>query len=141
KVYQAYVEIDDPVEALKLKPGLSAVSTIFTDTKAEKVLAVPVQAVVSPQEKGARPRVYVMTPHGPEPRDVELGMTDEKYVEIKRNSNLQPGDDVVLNPRVLLSDKERKGPREDEKALPSGGKPGKGGPDGGRGKPGADGPK
>ena len=31
KVYQAYVEIDEPVEDLKLKPGLSAVCTIFTE--------------------------------------------------------------------------------------------------------------
>jgi len=39
KVYQAYVEIDEDVQYLKLKPGLSAVATIFTETKAEKVLA------------------------------------------------------------------------------------------------------
>ncbi len=124
KVYQAYVQIDEPVQELKLKPGLSAVSTIFTETRAEHVLAVPVQAVVSALEKTGKPRCFVLTPKGAEPRDVELGMTDEKSVEIK--SGLHEGDQVVLNPRVLLSDKEKKGAKEDDKIVPvgQGGKPG-----------------
>jgi multidrug efflux pump subunit AcrA (membrane-fusion protein) len=133
KVYQAYVEIDENVESLKLKPGLSAVSTIFTDTRATDVLAVPVQAVVSPLERDGKPRVFVQTPRGPEPREVELGMTDEKYVEIK-GGNLKEGEEIVLNPKVLLSDKEKKGVKEDEKIMPTG-KQGKGGgPEGGRAK-------
>ena len=118
KVYQAYVEIDDPVEALKLKPGLSAVCTIFTETRAAQVLAVPVQAVVSPLEKNGKPRVFVQTPAGPQPRTVELGMTDERYVEVKNGVNKD--EEVVLNPRVLLSDKEKKVATEDEKAAPGG---------------------
>jgi multidrug efflux pump subunit AcrA (membrane-fusion protein) len=128
KVYQAYVEIKDSLEGLKLKPGLSAVCTIFTDDKASHVLAVPVQAVVSPLEKNGKPRCFVKTATGAEARDVELGMTDERYVEIK--SGLEEGDDVVLNPRVLLSDKEKKGGRDDDKIM---GKPGKGRPDGDKG--------
>jgi hypothetical protein len=47
------------------------------------------------------------------------------------------GDEVVLNPRTLLSDKEKHGTKEDEKMLPGSGKQGgaRGGPDsrGGRG--------
>jgi multidrug efflux pump subunit AcrA (membrane-fusion protein) len=127
KVYQAYVEIKDSLEGLKLKPGLSAVCTIFTDAQAEHVLAVPVQAVVSPLEKGGKPRCFVKTVTGAEAREVEVGMTDEKYIEIK--SGLEEGDDVVLNPRVLLSDKEKKGGKDDEKMM---GKPG------GKGQPGGD---
>jgi multidrug efflux pump subunit AcrA (membrane-fusion protein) len=135
KVYQAYVEIDEDVQYLKLKPGLSAVCTIFTETKAEKVLAVPVQAILSPLEKGGKPRCFVVTARGTtEPREVELGMKDEMYAEVK--SGLQDGEEVVLNPRTLLSDKEKKATKEDEKALQ--GKPGgKGGP---QGMPGAGGP-
>jgi HlyD family secretion protein len=124
KVYQAYVEIDESVKALKLKPGLSAVCTILTDEVAEKVLAVPVQAVLSPLEKGGKPRCFVATPSGPEARPVDLGMTDEKYVEIK--SGLDEGEEVILNPRALLSDKEKKGAKEDDKIVPTGGKPGAG---------------
>ncbi len=126
KVYQAYVEIDDNVEQLKLRPGLSAVCTIFTETRAERALAVPLPAILSPLEKGAKPRCFVMTPRGPEPHDVELGMKDETYAEIK--SGLNEGDEVVLNPRNLLSDKEKKNVKEDEKMLPGGVKqPGAGG--------------
>jgi multidrug efflux pump subunit AcrA (membrane-fusion protein) len=133
KVYQSYVEIEDSVEDLKLKPGLSAVCTIYTEAKAEHVLAVPVQAVLSPLERGGKPRCFVMTPIGPEARDVELGLTDEKYVEIK--GGLKEGEDVILNPRSALSDKEKKATKEDEKIVPTGGKPGagKGRPEGGRG--------
>ncbi|MFL5340134.1 MAG: efflux RND transporter periplasmic adaptor subunit, partial [Gemmataceae bacterium] len=138
KVYQAYVQIDESVQELKLKPGLSAVCTIFTETRAEHVLAVPVQSVVSPLEKGGKPRCYVQTAHGPEARDVELGMTDEKSVEIK--SGLSEGDEVVLNPRVLVDAKERKGGKEDEKIVPVGAgskAKGMGGPGGkGKGSPG-----
>ncbi len=135
KVYQAYVEIDEDVQYLKLKPGLSAVSTIFTETKAEKVLAVPVQAILSPLEKGGKPRCFVVTTRGTtEPREVELGMKDEMYAEVK--SGLQDGEEVVLNPRTLLSDKEKKATKEDEKAL-QGGKPG--GKSGAQGMPGAGG--
>jgi HlyD family secretion protein len=123
KVYPAYVEIDENVQELKLKPGLSAVATIFTDTKAEHVLAVPVTAVVSPLERGGKPRCYVMTPHGPEAREVELGMCDERYIEIK--SGLNEGDQVVTsNPRGLVSDKEKKNTKESDQIVPTSGKGG-----------------
>ncbi len=131
KVYQAYVEIKSSVEGLKLKPGLSASCTIFTESQAKHVLAVPVQSVVSPLERNGKPRCFVQSPTGPETREVELGLTDEKFIEIK--SGLQEGEEVILNPRVLLSEKEKKGTKEDEKML--GGKPGdKGQPDGNKGK-------
>ncbi len=138
KVYQSYIEIDDSVEQMQLKPGLSAVTTIYTDLKAEHVLAVPVQAVLSPLERGGKPRCFVMTPTGPEARDVELGITDEKFIEVK--DGLSEGDEIVLNPRSLLSDKEKKAAaKEDEKIVPTGGKAGG---RGGRGRqgmvPGAD---
>jgi len=130
KVYDSLVEIDDYLGDLKLKPGLSAVCTIYTALREEHVLAVPVQAVLSPLERGGKPRCFVTAPRGPEPREVELGMTDEKYVQIK--SGLNEGDEVVLNPRILVSEKEKKVTREDDKTVPAGGKtdapgrPGKG---------------
>jgi HlyD family secretion protein len=126
KVYEALVQIDDSLSDLKLKPGLSAVSTIFTDLKAEHVLAVPIQAVLSPLERGGKPRCFVATAKGPEPREVELGMSDDRYVQVK--SGLEEGDDVILNPRALLSDKEKKVKRGDDKTMPKDGKDGKDGP-------------
>lgn len=138
KVYQAYVEIEDEVAKLKLKPGLSAVTTIFTDTKAPHVLAVPVQAVVSPLEKGGKPRVFVMAPHGPEARDIDVGMSDEKFIEVK--DGLHEGDEVVLNPRGLLSDKEKKpAGKDDSQIVPTDGMPGGRGGRGSRGGRGAGG--
>jgi multidrug efflux pump subunit AcrA (membrane-fusion protein) len=128
KVYPAYVEIDENVKELKLKPGLSAECTIDTEYQASHVLAVPIQAVLPP-EGGGKPRCYVMTPRGPEVREIDKGMSDEKYVEVR--DGLREGEDVILNPRALLSDKERKSVKEE-----GGPGAGKGPPNGkGKGKP------
>lgn len=139
KVYQAMIEIDDSVEGLKLKPGLSAEVTIFTDARVEQVIAVPVQAVLSPTEKGKKPRCFVITPDGVESREVTVGMNDEKLVEIKEG--IQENELVVLNPRALLSDKEKKTTQEDDKTNPGNKKPAGGKPDAGArsGSPGGDG--
>jgi HlyD family secretion protein len=127
KVYQAYVEITENVQDLKLRPGLSADCTIFTDKEAKHVLAVPITAIVSPLERGGKPRCFVMTPHGPEAREVELGMSDTNFIEIK--GGLNEGEQVVTsNPRNLLSEKEKKAMREDDKTMPTGGKGGGRGP-------------
>lgn len=132
KVYQSYLEIDDPVEELGLKPGLSAISTIYTEARVEHVLAVPLEAVLGQMERGAKPRCFVQTPTGVEPREVTLGLTDETYIEIK--SGLKEGETVILNPRTLVTEKERKGSKEDEKNVPVRGKgTGKGGRPGGKG--------
>ena len=131
KVYQAYVQIDESVEQLKLKPGLSAGCTIFTDTKADHVLAIQIQAILPPLEKGGKNRCFIATPTGPVAREIELGMSDERLVEIK--SGLQEGDEVVINPRTVLSDKDKRNVKEDEK-MPTGagkgGRAGRGGPGG-----------
>jgi HlyD family secretion protein len=124
KVYQCYVAIDDDIRLAKLKPGLSAVCSIFTDEKAEHVLSVPVQAIVSPLDKNGKPRCFVLIDkRRTEAREVEIGMSDNMYVEIK--SGLKEGEEVVLNPQSLLNDKERKGNKPDEK-MPSAGKKGPG---------------
>jgi multidrug resistance efflux pump len=141
KVYQAYVEIDDSVKDLKLKPGLSAVCTIFTETQAENVLAVPVQTIVAPTEPGGDPSVMVIGPKGPEKRPVKLVkvdgklMTDGDYVAIE--SGLSVGERVVSAPKTLLGDKDKKSGKDGDKggangkmdAMPGG--KGKGGGPGG----------
>jgi multidrug efflux pump subunit AcrA (membrane-fusion protein) len=99
KAYRTIVEITDPVEGLKLKPGLSAAVTIETESKATHVLAVPVQAIVVPKEKEKKPRCLVAVKDGREEREVELGVTDGKLVEVK--SGLKEGDEVVYERRPL----------------------------------------
>ena len=121
KVYQAYVEIDDSVKDLNLKPGLSADCMMFTEAQVVHVLAVPMQAVLNPLEKGGKPRCYVMTATGAERRDVELGLNDKMYYEVR--DGLKEGDQIVLNPRVLLDDKDKKAAGTDDKAVSGSSKP------------------
>jgi len=106
KVYTTYVsidEIDDSIEGLKT--GMSAEVTIQIDGAEEEVLALPLQAIVGGTELGPNRKCYVKTPEGPKERDIVIGLSNEKMAEIR--SGLEPGDQVVLNPRVLLGEKVR----------------------------------
>jgi multidrug efflux pump subunit AcrA (membrane-fusion protein) len=124
KVYDSLVEIDEYVGDLKLKPGLSAVCTIYTAKRADHVLAVPVQAVLPPLERGGKSRCFVMTPHGPEPREIEVGMTDDTFVHV--TGGVSEGESVALAPRSLISEKEKRVSKEDSKTMPVGGGKGDG---------------
>jgi multidrug efflux pump subunit AcrA (membrane-fusion protein) len=103
KVYQTYVSIDEPLPGLK--PDMSAEVTIFTDSQRSHVLTMPMQAVVGSVEMGNKRKCYVLTPNGPQEREVELGLSNDKMVEVL--SGLNEGDEVVVNPRALMSEKER----------------------------------
>jgi multidrug efflux pump subunit AcrA (membrane-fusion protein) len=103
KVYQTYVAIDETLEGIK--PGMDAEVTILVDSQPEPVLALPLQAVLGGVDMGAKRRCFVMTPEGPQMREIALGMSNEKMVEVKEG--LEEGDKVVLNPVLLLSPKER----------------------------------
>ncbi|HEY7428908.1 MAG TPA: hypothetical protein VH682_32050 [Gemmataceae bacterium] len=103
KVYQTYIAIDETLEGIK--PGMDAEVTIEVDSKPEPVLALPVQAILGGVEMGTKRKCFVMTPEGPQMREIRLGMTNEKMVEVKEG--LEEGDKVVLNPVLLLSPKER----------------------------------
>ena len=96
KVYSTVVTIDEDVE--QLKPGMTAVVDIRVD-QLENALTVPVQAVV---QRGKKTWCSVATRDGVERRDVVLGRTNEKLVEIL--SGLEEGDRVVLNPERLLDE-------------------------------------
>ncbi|HZT80406.1 MAG TPA: efflux RND transporter periplasmic adaptor subunit [Gemmataceae bacterium] len=147
KVYTTKVRIDDNAEELMLKPGMSAEVVITTGDPLEKVLAVPVEAIVGSAELGEYRTVYVMGPDGPEEREVIIGASNDSKVEIK--VGLQEGDQVVLNPKVLVGDSAKtrtagggKKGRHDEEGDGKGGfGKGKGGfgkggpPNGGKGGP------
>ena len=142
KVYKAYVEIDDTLSGKGLKPGLSAVCTIYTDRRAEHTLAVPLEAVIPSRQIGGKPRCFVYEAGVAESRELELGLSDSKYYQVL--SGLNEGDVVVLNPSKLLNEKEKKVAKDDDKTMPTGqgkgggkgGPGGKGGFDGGKGVPG-----
>jgi multidrug efflux pump subunit AcrA (membrane-fusion protein) len=125
KVYQTLVTIDELPEGLK--PDMSAEVTIQVDPPKEPVLCVPLQAVVGGTEGADKRKVFVLTPDGPQEREVTLGLFNEKMVEVK--SGLAEGDEVVLNPKVLLGENAK---TREEPAMQQSG-PRRGGPGGGKG--------
>jgi HlyD family secretion protein len=82
--------------------------------------------------------VYVQTPLGPQEREVVLGKFNDKMIEVQKG--LQEGDEVIINPKVLLGEKAKT--REEGQDAPkarSG--PGNGEKDGGDKKGGKGGDK
>lgn len=136
KVYKTMVSIDEPME--DLRPDMSAEVTIFTDSQRDHVLTIPLQAVVSTGSLGNTRKCFVMTPEGPVEREITLGLTNEKMVEVQ--SGLQEDEEVVINPRLLLSEKDRATAGYGKSGGPGDGAPvdlnKEGGPGGGEGKKG-----
>jgi HlyD family secretion protein len=101
KVYKTMVSIDQQVEGLK--PDMSAEVTIYADESPGKVLVVPIQAVLGTISSGANRKVFVVGPDGqPKMRDIVVGMSNEREVEVK--SGLEEGERVVENPQKLVTD-------------------------------------
>jgi hypothetical protein len=146
KFYSTKVALDGEVD--NLKPGMSAEVKIAVSDPLEKVLTIPVEAVIGSAELGSKRRCYVMVSGRPTERDIEVGMSNERVVEVR--DGLKEGDQVVLNPKTLVGDKlktrqpgqakeggdgERRGRGNKDKdggakeSPPSGDKPGR--PDGG----------
>ena len=101
KVYTTHVKIDEPFSGFR--PGMTAQVEILV-TEVDNVLSVPVQAVVRYDGKD---HVAVKKPGGGfEWRDVELGISNEKYVEVKEG--IRSGEAVILNPITLMSEEEKR---------------------------------
>jgi multidrug efflux pump subunit AcrA (membrane-fusion protein) len=134
KMYQTLVAIDEHIEGCK--PGMNAEVTVKVDGTSEPVVALPLQAVVGGAELGPRRKCFVRTSAGPVERDIVIGLANERMAEIR--SGLSEGDEVVLNPKVLVGEqvKVRTGGDPDRQ---SGGEGKKGKGKGGAGK--SDGPK
>ena len=88
KAYQTQITLDSTPAGLK--PGMSAQVEILIDTRLN-VLQVPISAVFL--DKGIQV-VYIKTPGGPETRRVEVGLSNERAVEILKG--LREGEDVYL---------------------------------------------
>lgn len=98
RVYSTVVSIDEHLPGLK--PGMSAEVTIHVRETLTDVLVIPVQAIVGGAESGGTRKVLVLTPQGPEERQLEIGLSNEMMAEVK--SGLAEGDQVVVNPQALL---------------------------------------
>src|SRR5437773_3832792 len=101
KVYATKVFIDEEVEGLK--PGMTAEVTVTVADALEHVLTVPLQAIIGSAEMGATRRCFVITPHGPEEREIVVGLSNDKEAEIR--TGLESGEEVLINPKVLVGDK------------------------------------
>ena len=85
-----------------LRPGMTAEAEIIVADR-DDAIGVPAGAVVRYDGKD---HVAVKTPDGRvEWRDVVLGGSDGSTVEIKQG--LRPGDQLILDPRPLLTDEQR----------------------------------
>lgn len=101
KVYQTIVSIDEEVPGLR--PGMSAEVTIHIDNTLQDVLTVPVQAILGGPESGNTRTVWVMTPEGPQPREIIVGQNNERMAQVI--SGLNEGDQVIVNPKAIVGDK------------------------------------
>jgi HlyD family secretion protein len=133
KVYQTVVGIDDSLEGLK--PGMSAEVTVHIESTGEKVLALPIQAIVGGAESGKIRKCYVQTEAGPQERKIKVGLSNDKMAEIREGAiedgefiGLKEGEQVIINPKVLLGDKIKTREPGELKETTGRGGPGKGGP-------------
>ncbi len=132
KLYQTLVMVDYEVftdgtkkriESEQLKPDMTAEVTITVDTATEPVLTAPVQSIVGGAEMGVARKIYVKTPTGYDEREVKLGLYNEKFVEIREG--LTEGDEIVMNPKVLLDPNDKTRTRDGD-SKGGGGKGGEG---------------
>ncbi|MDR3636216.1 MAG: HlyD family efflux transporter periplasmic adaptor subunit [Isosphaeraceae bacterium] len=100
KVYTTLVAIDKGLAGLR--PGMTANVEILI-TELEDVLSVPVQCIL---QYSGKDHLAVRTENGFTWRDVKLGISNDKHVEVKEG--LKSGEVVALNPIALLSEDEKR---------------------------------
>jgi RND family efflux transporter MFP subunit len=99
KQYTTFVSIN--THESSLRPGMTAQVEILV-TQLPDVISVPVQAVVQAQGKDF---IFVMTADGYERREVKLGLTNQKMIEVQ--DGVKEGEEVAMNWSVLLSEDEK----------------------------------
>lgn len=137
KVYNTEILVVDKLP--DVKPGVSARAEIVI-AQLDDVITVPIQAVTTRRGKQV---CYVRSFTGPQPREVEVGLFNNRQIEIR--SGVQAGEEVLLAPpfddpgefreEVIREDEKLEGmPKE----RPSGPPAGKGPPGGAKPAPAAD---
>jgi hypothetical protein len=100
RFYTTKIKLEDGIPGLR--PGMTAQVEILVDNR-DNVLSVPVQAVV--RYEGKDHLAIKKLDGGIELRDVRLGISNDKFVEI--TEGLAGGDTVVMNPDSLMSEPEK----------------------------------
>jgi HlyD family secretion protein len=104
KLYPTVVVVEGRHEGLN--PDMSAEVTIHI-RGIKDVLTVPLQSVVGGSELGSKRRVYVKTESGGyEEKEIVLGIYNDKVIEVREG--LAEGDEVVINPKVVMGDAKQK---------------------------------
>ncbi|MCX5684506.1 MAG: hypothetical protein NT049_12580, partial [Planctomycetota bacterium] len=111
KTYVTEVTLDQTPEGLK--PGMSAQVEVLVDTRGD-VLQVPVSAVFVDQGFQV---MYVKTPTGVETRRIEVGLSNERSVEIAKG--VTEGEEVYLfkppgAEELKISEAEKKAQQESD---------------------------
>jgi HlyD family secretion protein len=106
RVYKSRIAIDPGQEGLR--PGMSCNAEIIVK-RMDDVTYVPLQAVV---RVNGQPRVYLPGADGPQPRDVEVGLDNNKMVRI--TSGLSEGESVILTPPIPSAGRDLASAREQE---------------------------
>jgi HlyD family secretion protein len=96
KVFSTEIYFDD--DAVEVRTGMSCQVEIIVEEYADE-LYVPLQAVL---RVGGKPTVYVAGSGGSEPREVELGLDNNRMVRIV--SGLKEGEKVLLAPPLSPSE-------------------------------------
>ncbi|KPK84649.1 MAG: hypothetical protein AMJ81_05070 [Phycisphaerae bacterium SM23_33] len=95
KVYSTEIYVEGNVEGLR--PGMTCRAEIIVEQYAE-ALYVPVQSVV---RVGGKTVAYVQTPNGPERREVEVGLDNNRVIRVIEG--LQEGEQVLVAPPLAPS--------------------------------------
>ena len=106
KEYPAEVRIEGDCEGLR--PGMTAEVEILIANLVD-VLTVPVSSVVV---KGDQFYGYVKTPDGPQKRELLLGLSNDKFVEVK--DGVSEGEEILMNPRAVMSEQINEEKSEEE---------------------------
>jgi HlyD family secretion protein len=94
-----------PLSGEHIKPDMTAEVTISVDAVKAPVITAPIQAIIGGAEMGTTREVFVKTPTGFDRREIVLGLYNDKMVEVR--SGLVEGDEIVVNPKALLGDKDK----------------------------------
>ncbi|MHC4712892.1 MAG: efflux RND transporter periplasmic adaptor subunit [Planctomycetota bacterium] len=106
KVYSTEVHLEGEVEGLR--PGMSCRVEIVVE-RHEDALSIPVQAVT---RVAGKPTVYVVSPSGPEPRAIEVGLDNNRLIHVI--AGLEAGEKVMLAPPLEPSSLSPDGRAESE---------------------------
>jgi HlyD family secretion protein len=101
KVYNTEIYLTEAIA--NVKPGVSAKAEIII-TNIANTLSVPIQAVTTYKGKQV---VYVLNGASVEPRPVEAGMYNSKFIEITQG--LKTGERVLLSPPFEVQEKDLEG--------------------------------